>query len=149
MSERGSELEVVLVSALQISSPSPPVAALVVPPLDGPGPAPAAPAAPAPAPTPRAPARRRATAGADGGFSAGGACWGLLLFANGDLVVLQVRAPLAPSPLLPPPALRHPWCRARSVPPPSPSPCTKRTRLVLPPVLSGHVSSFPLYRAAR
>jgi len=37
------------------------------------------------------------------------------------------------------------WCqRARAVtrccPRPPPSPCTKRTRLVLPPVLSGHVS---------
>ena len=28
-------------------------------------------------------------------------------------------------------------------PPPSPSPCTNWTRLVLPPVLGGHVSSFP------
>ena len=42
-----------------------------------------------------------------------------------------------------PPAPRAPRPAPRAHPPPSP--CSNWTRLVLPPVLSGHVSSFPPY----
>jgi len=41
--------------------------------------------------------------------------------------------------------LWRPGTRPRTPPAPPPSPRTKRTRLVLPPVPSGHVSSFPPY----
>jgi hypothetical protein len=44
----------------------------------------------------------------------------------------------------PPRAPQRPGARDPP-PPPPPSPCTKWTRLVVPPVLSGHVSSFPPY----
>ena len=45
----------------------------------------------------------------------------------------------------PPPALRTHGAMHVTVVTPPPSPCTNWTRIVLPPVLSGHVSSFPPY----
>ena len=53
-------------------------------------------------------------------------------------------APRAPRPPRPARVRGAPRGGARPRPPP-PSPCTNWTRLVLPPVLSGHVSSFPPY----
>jgi hypothetical protein len=65
-------------------------------------------------------------------------------------VALPSRA-LSPPPLSPPlPLSLSLSCPPRAslrleVPGPPPSPCANWTRLVLPPVLSGHVSSFPPY----